>query len=123
MDKFILWSIISYGITTILVYGKIFNTLRANIKYFSKVEYKANVLNIIPLFFSFINELITCVLCTSTWVGFVLSFVLYSPVKDKFNLSYLNFFFDGVLSAGIVWIINSIIEFFEENRIKIDSNK
>lgn len=123
MDKFILWSIISYGITTILVYGKIFNNLRANIKYFSKQEYTSKVLNIIPRFFTFINELISCVLCTSTWIGFFLSFILYSPVKDKFNLTYFNFFFDGVLSAGIVWIINSIIEFFEENRIKIDESK
>lgn len=27
-------------------------------------------------------------------------------------------FFDGVFTAGIVWTINSVIEFFEENRIK-----
>jgi hypothetical protein len=31
---------------------------------------------------------------------------------------FLCIFFDGMLSAGIVWAINSIIEFFEENRIK-----
>jgi len=35
-----------------------------------------------------------------------------------FGVNFFNFFFDGVLSAGIVWCINSIIEFFEENRIK-----
>ena len=27
-------------------------------------------------------------------------------------------FFDGMLTAGAVWIINSIVEFFEESRIK-----
>jgi hypothetical protein len=27
-------------------------------------------------------------------------------------------FFDGMFTAGSVWAINAIIEFFEENRIK-----
>jgi ABC-type Co2+ transport system permease subunit len=27
-------------------------------------------------------------------------------------------FWDGMFSAGIVWAINGIIEFFEENRLK-----
>jgi hypothetical protein len=31
-------------------------------------------------------------------------------------ISYL--FFDGMFTAGSVWAINAIIEFFEENRIK-----
>jgi hypothetical protein len=118
MDKFILWSIISYGMTTILVYGKIFNTLREKINNLSKIEFSYKILNVIPNTFKFIDTLINCVLCTSTWVGFFLSFVLYSPNKDYFGDNFFNLFFDGVLSAGIVWAINSIIEFFEENRIK-----
>jgi hypothetical protein len=118
MDKFILWSIISYGMTTILVYGKIFNTPRKQINNLSKKKYRNKILNIIPNTFKFIDTLINCVLCTSTWVGFFLSFVLFSPTKEYFGVNFFNFFFDGVLSAGIVWCINSIIEFFEENRIK-----
>jgi hypothetical protein len=27
-------------------------------------------------------------------------------------------FFDGMFTAGFVWTINSIVEFFEESRIK-----
>jgi hypothetical protein len=27
-------------------------------------------------------------------------------------------FFDGMFSAGVVWAINSIVEYFEENRPK-----
>jgi hypothetical protein len=27
-------------------------------------------------------------------------------------------FFDGMFTAGIVWAINGIVEFFEESRIK-----
>jgi hypothetical protein len=30
----------------------------------------------------------------------------------------VNVFFDGMFSAGSVWALNAIIEFFEENRIK-----
>jgi hypothetical protein len=29
---------------------------------------------------------------------------------------YLSVFFDGMLSAGLVWAINAIVEWFEENR-------
>jgi hypothetical protein len=30
----------------------------------------------------------------------------------------INLFFDGMFTAGIVWAINGIVEFFEESRIK-----
>jgi hypothetical protein len=29
---------------------------------------------------------------------------------------FCSWFFDGVMSSGAVWVINSIIEWFEENR-------
>lgn len=118
MDKFILWAIVSYGMTTILVYGKIFNGLRDYIKYLSEIRFTFRLMNIIPKIFNFINVLINCVLCTSTWVGFFLSIVLFSPTEYYFNKNIFNIFFDGMLSAGIVWAINSFIEFFEENRLK-----
>jgi hypothetical protein len=36
-----------------------------------------------------------------------------------FNTLWLfDIFFDGMFAAGSVWAINSIVEFFEENRIK-----
>jgi len=31
---------------------------------------------------------------------------------------YIGIFCDGMFTAGVVWAINSIVEFFEENRIK-----
>jgi hypothetical protein len=30
---------------------------------------------------------------------------------------FISVFFDGMLSAGFVWMINSIVEWFEENRL------
>jgi len=32
------------------------------------------------------------------------------------GIPYLNIFFDGMLASGGVWAINSIVEWFEDNR-------
>jgi hypothetical protein len=29
-----------------------------------------------------------------------------------------SWFFDGILSSGAVWVINAIVEYYEENRPK-----
>jgi hypothetical protein len=75
-------------------------------------------LNITP--FNFLGVLIQSniyVYCTSTWVGFFLSLAYFSPNADIIGLNkVLSVFFDGMLSAGFVWAINAIIEWFEENR-------
>ena len=65
----------------------------------------------------FISELLSCMMCTSTWVGFFLSITLYSPSHDFLKTSeWYSWFFDGVLSSGAVWAINALVEWFEENR-------
>jgi hypothetical protein len=62
--------------------------------------------------------LISCTLCTSTWVGFFLSIVLGGLTVKYFPLNqFFGIFFDGMYTAGTVWAINSIIEFFEEKRV------
>ena len=67
--------------------------------------------NKVGLFFS---ELISCMLCTSTWVGFLLSLTMFSPSGSIYSISLpFSIFFDGMYSAGIVWSINAIIEWFE----------
>lgn len=103
MSEIILWAFMAYGMTSILVWGSIFENQREWIKKRSK----------------FFGDLISCTLCTSTWVGFFMSIVLGS-ITVRFFESFLliNFFFDGMLTAGLVWAINSIIEFFEESRLK-----
>lgn len=103
MGAIIIWSFIAYGLTTILVYGSIFEKPRTWISNKSK----------------FLGKLINCVLCTSTWVGFFMSVFLGSITANYVvSLYIINIFFDGMFTAGIVWAINAIIEFFEENRIK-----
>ena len=108
----IIWAIVAYGMTNILVYGSIFNGLRSKIHKWGENEYAPfNFLG------KFLSGLISCVLCTSTWVGFFLSLAYFSPNTDMIGLNkVLSVFFDGMLSAGFVWGINAIIEWFEENR-------
>ena len=103
MIQLILWSFIAYGMTTIIVYGAIFEKPR----------------NWIKINYSFLGELISCPLCTSTWVGFFLSLILGSISSQYFDSFILvNIFVDGMYTAGTVWAINSFIEFFEESRLK-----
>jgi hypothetical protein len=102
MATLFLWSFMAYGMTTILVYGSIFEKTREWIKLHSK----------------FFGSLITCMLCTSTWVGFFMSIGL-GGLTTSFGIHWIPaIFWDGMFSAGIVWAINGIIEFFEENRLK-----
>ena len=89
--------------TTIIVYGSIFESFRDWVIKHS----------------TFFGKLITCVLCTSTWVGFFLSFMLGGITNHYFNVPwYMCLFTDGMLTAGGVWMLNGIVEFFEESRIK-----
>ena len=112
MTSLVIFMLVAYGMTTILVYGSIFNGLRNFIHNWGNSDYMAfNGLG------KFISELIKCMLCTSTWVGFFLSLTFFSPIHNIIGLNeYFSVFFDGMLSAGFVWAINSVIEWFEENR-------
>lgn len=102
MATLFLWSFMGYGMTTILVYGSIFEKQREWIKSHSQ----------------FFGSLISCMLCTSTWVGFFMSICL-GGLTTSYGMSWLPaIFWDGMFTAGIVWAINGIVEFFEESRIK-----
>ena len=101
--EILLWAFMAYGMTNILVWGSIFENQREWIKSKSK----------------FFGDLISCTLCTSTWVGFFMSLFLGSITTKYFDtIWFINLFFDGMFTAGIVWSINGIVEFFEENRFK-----
>jgi hypothetical protein len=92
------WVLAAYGMTSILVWGSIFESTRTFIKKHSK----------------FFGDLIECTLCTSTWVGFFMSLVLGSLCKQFFdNFFIVNLFFDGMFTAGSVWALNAIIEYYE----------
>ncbi len=96
----IFWILAAYGMTSILVWGSIFESTRTFIKKHSK----------------FFGDLISCTLCTSTWVGFFMSIVL-GGLTSKFLETFwlLEIFWDGMFTAGSVWALNAIIEYFEDN--------
>lgn len=103
MELIIFWILAGYGMTSILVWGSIFGKARTFIKKHS----------------TFFGDLISCTLCTATWVGFFMSLVLGGLVNTYIELPMMpTIFFDGMFTAGAVWMVNAIIEFFEENRIK-----
>lgn len=103
MELIIFWIIAGYGMTSILVWGSIFERTRVFIKKYSK----------------FFGDLISCTLCTATWVGFFMSIMLGGLINTFIELPMIpTIFFDGMFTAGAVWAINAIVEFFEESRIK-----
>jgi hypothetical protein len=110
--EILVWFILSYGLMNIMVYGSIFQGLR---NFF--MEWGNN--KKLPLSFlgEFISGMISCPMCFSTWGGFILSLLIFSPTNVMFNTpEWCSWFFDGILSSGAVWVINSIVEWFEENR-------
>lgn len=106
--NFVIWIIICYGLMNIIVFSELFEPLR---NYIDRLGCKWK-------FFNFIHELITCPMCISVWIGFLFGVALYSPSHIFLNVNtYYSWFLDGLLASGGVWIINSIVEFLEENRI------
>ena len=108
MVQLIFWAFMAYGLTSIIVWGTIFEKPRNWIKSHIK----------------FLGELISCQLCTATWIGFFLSICFGGLATHLFGIHWiLSIFFDGMFTAGIVWAINSVIEFFEESRINNKNNE
>lgn len=106
--------VMAYGITNILVYGSIFNGPRNFINKWGLDEHAP-----FQSLGAFLSKMLACMMCCSVWVGFFYGIFLYSPVHELLGVrSDVSWFFDGMLSSGSVWAINSIIEWFEENRPK-----
>lgn len=112
MTSLLVWMLLAYGISNILVYGKIFNGPRTAIQ-----KWAAN--DNMPFYWvgEFIANMLDCMMCTSVWVGFFLGIFLYSPVSQHLTVNpFFSWFFDGLFASGTVWTINSVIEWFEQNR-------
>lgn len=121
MIKLLIWIFIAYGCTNILVYGSIFSGFK---NFLGRIR-----IPVISNISTFVLQLLSCVMCTSTWVGFFLSFVLFSPYIsyideyrhfgsgiDSIMKESLAVFVDGLFASGSVWALNSVIEWFEENK-------
>lgn len=108
-----------YGMSNIAVYGAILNGFR------DKIESWGNNKTLTGhQLFHFIREMMRCMMCLPTWIGFLIGIFLYSPTHEHLNIpEYISWIFDGCLASGTTWIINSIIEWFEENRPNNNNNQ
>ena len=112
MTALVAWAVLAYGFSTIMVYGTIFKGLRNGISEIGNAG-----IPVISGIFNFISGILGCPMCFSTWGGFFLGLFIYSPSHELFNTPlWISWFFDGIMSSGAVWAINSYIEWYEQNR-------
>jgi hypothetical protein len=95
----IIYLLLAYGITNIVVFGAIFEWLREGLK---------------TIHLGFIHSIFTCPMCFSTWLGFGLSYMLLlfgqpTPISTYFQLpDLITIFLDGCFTSGAVWLIFKI---------------
>ena len=107
--KELIYLLIGWSITSILVNGTIFDTLRIYLLV------KAPTL----------HKLFSCMQCSGFWVGIVLGFlsisgIIYNPLLSMVNWAYrdsifvnsLNILAIGFLISGISVLLNSLVVFF-----------
>lgn len=103
--KIILFELLAYGITNILIFGSIFQFWR---DFWVRIN---------PNFF---GKLFNCPLCLSTWIGGGLSFLFnylgYSTPFSEYGVVVLPLliFLDSCFTSGVVWVIHTIQEWFEK---------
>jgi len=100
----LLFILVTYGFSNIVVYGSIFKGMRNFLKKVSP---------------NFWGELVSCMICFPTWVGFFLSLFFFSPT-EYYGLGdvvvpsvFTSVFFDGILASGTVWLIHTFQEMCE----------
>ena len=112
--KLLIFLLIAYGVSNIVVFSSIFGKWR---NFWSSVS---------PNFW---GTLFTCMICFPTWVGFIGSALVWSPtefygiVSDGLNVmglftipkGLISVFLDGCLTSGAVWIIHSFQESLERH--------
>jgi hypothetical protein len=112
MTEILLFILLSYGISNIIIYGSIFEGWR---KFWLKYN---------P---TFMGKLFQCFICLPTWIGFFLSFCLFSPTLANFVIQdldvinlhipkeYIGAFFDGCFASGTAWLVHTLQEALERH--------
>ena len=112
ITKLLGWFILSYGLMNIVVFSSIFRGVR---QFF--IDWGNNPQAPFNEFGLFMATLITCPMCFSFHGGWFLTLMVFSPTVELFGISSnISWFFDAIMSSGAVWIINSVVEWFEQNR-------
>ena len=96
----IIWILIVYATSLIIVEGTIFDGPRERIA--EKSDFFGNLLN--------------CIMCTSPWIGFFYSITIWSPSSSLFinSITGSHIFLDGMIACGGAWIIDSIITYLKK---------
>jgi len=99
--ELIVYFLIAYGISNIMVFSSIFEGWRLFWK-----RHNPSVL----------GELFSCMICLPFWVGIFLSFTIFS-ISDFYlyiTENIFKYFFDGCLTSGGVWLIHTLQEKWEK---------
>lgn len=90
-----IWALAIYGITQIITEATIFEWLRDEL---SNSQDKVN---------NFFGKLVSCFLCCSVWVSFLLSAWVFSPSATLWpHMPFGSFFIDGMIGSTIVWFLH-----------------
>ena len=102
--KLLMFFLLAYGISNIMVYGSIFEKWRTFWN------------NLNP---EFLGELFKCMLCFPTWVGFFLSGLFqcmgYETPMTMYGVDnvFLSVFLDGCITSGAIWLLHTFQESLE----------
>ena len=111
ISAFIIYGFLMYGLANILIYGSIFNWFRNLLSKLGNGNYS-------------LYKLFTCMMCLPTWLGFGFGFFMYyigkeellitNLVYDLNDYKYIAIFLTGIITSGIVYAINTFVEYFEK---------
>jgi len=109
MTNLFIYSFIVYGTCNILIWGSNFNWWRNLLGKLGEGDYS-------------LYKLFTCFMCLPTWIGPLVSFLSIKFGDGSLSITNamgfeslaLILLLDGCFSSGIVWIMNTIQEFFEK---------
>lgn len=101
MIELLIFILIAYGATNIMVFGSIFENFR-------------NLVGVNSDNPKFFGKLFGCMMCLPFWWGVLLSIFIYSPSNTfSIDIEYLNIFLDGCLASGSVWLLHTLQESLE----------
>ena len=90
--QLIIFVLICYGLTLILLYGSIFNSIRPTT--------------------GTLGELFKCSLCTGFWAGIIVLFISQDSQLITYELNFVNCLLLGWLSAGTSYFLDMIVDDF-----------
>ena len=98
--ELIIFILICYGASNIMVFSSIFGKWRA---FFIKLS---------P---NFLGDLFGCMICLPFWWGVLISLIVFSPAMILgLNNIWLASFLDGCLASGSVWLLHTLQEKMEK---------